>query len=154
MRLIIPYPQTWRADALTLKACVCVCGCRACVCLSLFGCVCAPAPVFVCECMGDGHRQHVCVCAGIHDTFCLFTVVLQAATGGPRGNQASLMPLISDLSGMVCVVGVGGWCRSRTEGQRWRADLRFHENVYACTAHLHKFCRNVTLPRLLFLFIK
>lgn len=70
-------------------------------------CVCAPAPVFVCECMGDGHRQHVCVCAGIHDTFCLFTVVLQAATGGPRGNQASLMPLISDLSGMVCVVGVG-----------------------------------------------
>lgn len=63
--------------------------------------------MFVCECMGDGHRQHVCVCAGIHDTFCLFTVVLQAATGGPRGNQASLMPLISDLSGMVCVVGVG-----------------------------------------------
>lgn len=97
-----------------------MCGCRACVCLSLFGCVCAPAPVFVCECMGDGHRQHVCVCAGIHDTFCLFTVVLQAATGGPRGNQASLMPLISDLSGMVCVVGVGGWCRSRTEGQRWK----------------------------------
>lgn len=85
-------------------------------------CVCAPAPVFVCECMGDGHRQHVCVCAGVHDTFCLFTVVLQAATGGPRGNQASLMPLISDLSGMVCVVGVGvgGWCRSRTEGQRWK----------------------------------
>lgn len=78
--------------------------------------------VFVCLCLGVCVRlppclcvsvwemdtdKHVCVCAGIHDTFCLFTVVLQAATGGPRGNQASLMPLISDLSGMVCVVGVG-----------------------------------------------
>lgn len=41
VRLIIPYPQTWQADAVTLKAGVCVCEyCTCvCVCVALFGCV-------------------------------------------------------------------------------------------------------------------
>ena len=58
-------------------------------------------------------------CAGIYDTFCLFTVAPQAATGGPHGNRASLMPLISDLSGMVCSVGWWGWCGVGGGGGWW-----------------------------------
>lgn len=38
VRLIIPYPQTWQADVVTLKACVCMCESRVCVCATLFGC--------------------------------------------------------------------------------------------------------------------
>lgn len=50
VRLIIPYPQTWRADAVTLKACVCMCACRACVCLALFGCAFLMLKPSICVC--------------------------------------------------------------------------------------------------------
>lgn len=108
VRLIIPCPQTWQADAVTLKASVCVCGCRTCVCVALFGCVRfnSPAKLFACVCMsmlflqpcvslrmcvclplclclcvceGGRHRQHVCTRVGIYDTFYF---VYRCAAGG------------------------------------------------------------------------
>lgn len=135
VRLIIPYPQTWRADAVTLKACVCMCGSRTrvCVCVTLFGCaflilqpsICmcvrmamlflppcvslrvrVRSPLCLCVCAAERRRQHGCTRVGIYDTFHLFTAVPPAVSGSPCGNQASLMLLISDMSQTVCSAGV------------------------------------------------
>lgn len=64
----------------------------------------------VCWCVrgGKSHRQLGCVSVcDIYDTFYLFIVVLPPVTTSPRGNQASLMVLISDMSQMVCLSGKG-----------------------------------------------
>lgn len=133
VRLIIPYPQTWQAISVTLKACVCMCEFHTCVCVCvpLFGCAFKfSSQVFACVCMSvlfllpcvslrvraclapasvcvvERHRQHVCLRVGIYDTFYLFTVVPQAVMASPRSNQASLMVLISDMSQMLCLTGV------------------------------------------------
>lgn len=113
---------------MTLKACVCMCEYDRGVCVTLFGCaflilqpsigqcvhvyaisttmckpayVCLFAPACVCVCGGDTDNM----CVGIYDTFYLFTIVPPVFAASPRGNQASLIAIISDMSQTVCLTG-------------------------------------------------
>lgn len=104
--LIIPYPQTWQADAMTLSLCVCVSIALVCLCALLLLCVLILSPriclyahacymlttmfvvcssAFGCQCVGaceggGSHRQLVSVCVCVWHLWHILFVYRCAAT--------------------------------------------------------------------------